>query len=645
MDLLTILGVALGLGLVIFVHELGHFAVAKWAGVKVERFSIGFGPVIAGFRRGETEYVLSLVPIGGYVKMLGEHPEERAEQKELDPRSFMAATVARRMGIISAGVIMNVLFAFVVFAVGYNLGVEYQPAEVSYVVPGSPAWKVGLAGGDDITSVNSFEDPRFRDLQRSVMFADADGPGVHLVGKHRDGEPFDLYVKPELGELKPNIGVLPPLSTTLSAGTPVVAGLPAAAATPPFQPADRVVAVEAEGEPPQQIKTYAQLQAAFSRWRDRKVTVRVERVGRSEPVSIEVEPNHFRTPRLRMQMGKIVAIQDESPAANALEVGDQIIEVNGNEVDPMRLPDVLFRQAGQQVTLRVKREQGQPDPLKVVVVPSQRPSWSEQPLMPNTPMVAPALGIAYEVLPVVLEVAPGSPAEKNENWPKNPDAYPVRLTSVQLVLPADVEDSGPGISSPLELSEDEQNWPYAFWLMQAYPRAEVKLVLSGREEAVTLPLEKDPTWFMPARGLVTEPLTRKHRTANLLAAARLGVYDTWDIITQVYLVLRGLLTGRISPKALAGPITIAVGAGSAAQRGFPELLVFLGLLSANLAVINFLPIPILDGGHMVFLIWEAIRGRPANERVMIAANYIGLFFIVSLMALVIYLDISRLTGN
>ncbi len=93
-NILTIAEVALGLGFVIFIHELGHFLLAKWNDVKVEKFSIGFGPTIYGFRRGETEYVLAWLPLGGFVKMLGEGLEE-SETKSTDPRAYPNKSVAR----------------------------------------------------------------------------------------------------------------------------------------------------------------------------------------------------------------------------------------------------------------------------------------------------------------------------------------------------------------------------------------------------------------------------------------------------------------------------------------------------------------------------------------------------------------------
>src|SRR6204780_4836028 len=114
--------IAVGLGFVIFIHELGHFLLAKWNGVKVEKFSIGFGATIFGFRRGETEYVLAAIPLGGFVKMLGEGPEDQ-ENKSTDPRAYPNKSVGARMAIISAGVIMNVLMGLACFVLAYGIGI------------------------------------------------------------------------------------------------------------------------------------------------------------------------------------------------------------------------------------------------------------------------------------------------------------------------------------------------------------------------------------------------------------------------------------------------------------------------------------------------------------------------------------------
>jgi regulator of sigma E protease len=120
-----------------------------------------------------------------------------------------------------------------------------------------------------------------------------------------------------------------------------------------------------------------------------------------------------------------------------------------------------------------------------------------------------------------------------------------------------------------------------------------------------------------------------------------GVERTVGFIQQIYLNLSSMLSGRVSAKSVGGPIEIASQAFTAAGEDFYLFLLFLGIISINLAVVNFLPIPVLDGGHMVFLVYEWVRGRPPSEAVRTIATYIGLALLLALMVFVFYLDISR----
>jgi regulator of sigma E protease len=162
-------------------------------------------------------------------------------------------------------------------------------------------------------------------------------------------------------------------------------------------------------------------------------------------------------------------------------------------------------------------------------------------------------------------------------------------------------------------------------------------------QEVTLTAQPDPSWpWDEQRGLLLLPDTRMQQASYLGEAMALGMQRTYRSIVQIYLNLRAMITGRVSVKTLGGPITIANVAYIYAQmESFYDFILFLGIISVNLAVINFLPIPVLDGGHMVFLVYEKLRGRPASEQVRIAATYVGLMLIVSLMIFVIYLDVKR----
>ncbi|MFO1518486.1 MAG: RIP metalloprotease RseP [bacterium] len=172
---MTILYFILGLGLLIFIHELGHFLVAKWAGIRVEKFSLGFGPKLIGFTRGETEYRVSILPLGGYVKMSGEDPEEGEIKPLDDPRSFAAQPLRKRVLVVAAGPIMNLLLALVLMPIVFMVGrmepvFLYQPPVVLGVKAKSPAQEIGLEKGDKILSIEQTATPTWDEaLQRILM--------------------------------------------------------------------------------------------------------------------------------------------------------------------------------------------------------------------------------------------------------------------------------------------------------------------------------------------------------------------------------------------------------------------------------------------------------------------------------------------
>src|SRR5215467_4377893 len=152
-----ILSVAFVLGVLVFVHEFGHYAVAKLCGVRVDVFSLGFGKRLWGFRRGETDYRISALPLGGYVKMAGENP---MEERTGDPGEFTSHPRWQRFLIAIAGPVMNILLAVVVLTFVYRFHHEFiaaakSPVDVISVAPGSPAEKAGIHRGDRITKVEN----------------------------------------------------------------------------------------------------------------------------------------------------------------------------------------------------------------------------------------------------------------------------------------------------------------------------------------------------------------------------------------------------------------------------------------------------------------------------------------------------------
>jgi len=211
------------LGILIFIHELGHFLVAKWMGVKVEKFSLGFGPKLFGRQIGETEYLVSAFPLGGYVKMFGEggfNEVEMIEQDDMlassDPapvetvtlsdadkaRSFSHKSIPQRMAIVFAGPLFNMLFAWLLLILLYMTGMPILKATVGDVFPNKPAALAGMQKGDLITAVNGQRVIQWEDFSaRMATVTDS----VTLTIS-RAGQPLTIQLKPQTGETKNMFG-------------------------------------------------------------------------------------------------------------------------------------------------------------------------------------------------------------------------------------------------------------------------------------------------------------------------------------------------------------------------------------------------------------------------------------------------------
>src|SRR5215475_7950323 len=196
-DFLTsLIAVVAVLGFMILIHEFGHFAVAKWLGVRVEQFAIGFGKRLWGFRRGETDYRINAIPLGGYVKMSGENP---MDQRTDDPREFLNHSRWHRYLIAIAGPAMNVLLAIVLLTTVYMVHFEYpaaydEPTVIGWVLKDSPAQKAGLQIGDRITRIDDVQNPSWKD----VDLKEALNPGQPLdIVIERNGQTIDKQIVPQ----------------------------------------------------------------------------------------------------------------------------------------------------------------------------------------------------------------------------------------------------------------------------------------------------------------------------------------------------------------------------------------------------------------------------------------------------------------
>jgi regulator of sigma E protease len=198
-----------------------------------------------------------------------------------------------------------------------------------------------------------------------------------------------------------------------------------------------------------------------------------------------------------------------------------------------------------------------------------------------------------------------------------------------------------------EIELDEGNeWPTVDHYAQlADPGTPVEITRhrDGQPATVTLTVNEMPGYFSETRGFIPVLAQARYQNDSMWLAFRNGFRQTVDDATRVLKFMRKLIVGELSVKQLGGPGTIAVVATSEASQGTSRLLLFLTLLSANLAIINFLPIPVLDGGHMVFLAYEGIFRRPVSERLQVGLSIAGMVFLIALMVTVIGLDIWRLT--
>jgi regulator of sigma E protease len=196
----TIIATIIVLGVLIFVHELGHFWAAKKSKVGVVTFSLGFGPKLFGKKVGETQYQVSLIPLGGYVKMIGEEAGEKIPP-ELLAKSFSGQRVGKRLGIVFAGPFFNFLFAWIAFAAIFMVGMPTLLPEVGEVTPGYPAYQAGLQKGDRILEVNGSPVKRWEDLA-TIIHDNMDRP--LLLKVEREGKTFQVSVTPQ-GTTEKNI--------------------------------------------------------------------------------------------------------------------------------------------------------------------------------------------------------------------------------------------------------------------------------------------------------------------------------------------------------------------------------------------------------------------------------------------------------
>lgn len=605
LELARALQVILGIGLVIFVHELGHYLAARWCGVRVETFSLGFGPRLLGMRIGPTDYQVALVPLGGFCRMAGE--ERRLDGLPPEPDELPAKSVGARFFIYSGGVLMNMLFGLVVFPILFQVGVPFTRPIVGETVPGGSAWRAGLPEGHEIVSVNGSKVFEFEHLFTEVALGDPRRATV-LTRDPRTGAEHAYELVPERDEAEgfSTIGVRPDIERAED-GTPLLrvrADSPAARAG--LRTGDGLVEV-LSGLPG--MSPAEQLSLLMSRSQALELSIRGA-TGELRSVSIqpELRPD-LQPPRVGIAppVNQVVALRRSAHVSGlSFEPEDRLLSVNGLAiVSAGDLTRALLAADGP-VRARVRRGAGELD--------LGGPSLSRAQAL----ALADDIALAADEDTTVVVVQPDEAAERAG----------LRTQDEVLAIDGVEVHVWQDVKRLVEQAGREQR-PAQFRVRR--PGAPDHLTFLVAPEARPI----------PDYGLSLRQAEYIYRSESFPAAMIFGVRYSWRFLEDSWLTLKRMLTRDVSPKNVGGIITISAVSYGLTEAGWIKFLFFLCLVSINLAFLNVLPIPVLDGGHLFFLIIEKLKGSPVSNRVLGTSQAVGVVLLLSLMVYVTYNDLVR----
>lgn len=534
-----ILAFVLLLGILVFVHELGHFLVARWCGVRVEVFSLGFGKKIWKTVRGDTTYCVSIVPLGGYVKMFGEQPGQDLPEEDKKV-SFTHKTVWQRIAIVLAGPLMNFFFAIFIFGIVAMVGLDYRGPVVGDIEPGTPAFEVGFRSGDRVLAVAGEKVTTFDQISKAMN--QAIGTTLSFEVQRQGGQPIEISSSIQ-GRENPNplsldstIGDVEGLTTMARAS---IIGLPEDSSLWALglrtgdlvtqindRPVTRWTEIEealAAADPAEPLEFHVERGEGSN-----KQSMTVTMAGTGHPIS----SSYLRIEKTDLYLDKVVP---DSPAQKAgLQAGDRLMTINGHTL-----------QRWEEVLERIKGYGGDG--------------------------------------PVNIEYRRGTE---------------LMVAEVTPLVTSQINAFG---------GEDKR-----------YTIGILPLVRLAMPEIVTI------------------------RTLNPLQALVTGVEQTWDFSVITVLSFVRLFQNKISPKTIGGVLSIGQVAGETMKMGMSKFLTMMAIISVNLFILNLLPIPVLDGGHLVFYGIEAIKGSPLSLKKMEMAQQVGMVLLMGLMAFALFNDVTRL---
>ena len=678
--------VIIAFSILIFIHELGHYCAALLVGVRPERFFVGFDIYGLGISREYRGcvYGIGLLPLGGYCKLTGQSDDPREQKhnasKGYKDYDYNAKPLWARALIISAGVIMNMIFGFLLLMYGYMQGVPTSPAVAGIVIDNTPAANADIRSGDEILEINGEPMPDFGKIKETFVM----NPGEEFIVKlKRNGKIIERRVMGNQGPDGLNqIGLMPAINTTISLD-PTELPFTATEYTT-LQNKDQIIAINGEKISPEVTGGY-KVYEAIEKNPGKKVRLTLQRDSETIDLTLPIlgTGNYDFGYRVAIEVRDVVT---GSPAEKSgLQPGDVItsIKVNGQDYPILSstsfisavtsqafLPvEVEYRSNGQKQTTTIKPvfmswnttiNSAEDSFLGVgvngttittVLTPDSPLSIGDEitaingkdikafksvkeavalsstaPITVNTTRkqglkISPAIsldtataqiGIIMEPQPKIHKVLKGSIAGK---------FLTPGCTITSIVLSPDLQETA---VTWLDRNQQPQE-PYIFKTPQNSLTASANANISG---------------YLPF-GL---SMTRiKQPVDSIGTAATMALHKSIDMSKTIYQLLHRLLVHDISTDAISGPIGILRIMKSAAEGddGFMKIISLLALLSINLAVVNLLPFPVLDGGHLVFIIYEWIRRRPPSEKFRMAAQYFGAICLFSLMIYVTLNDVIK----
>jgi regulator of sigma E protease len=667
-----------GVGLMIVVHEFGHFITAKLMDMNVTAFSIGFPPTLIGIKRtekgcrlrvlpalfkkedsqsadedlsdggrltfylgrgnkhGDTEYRIGLIPIfGGYVKVVGQEDVGIAKTSD-DPRSYVNKPVWQRFAFVVMGVVFNAILAVAMFMVIFGIGKELPPPIVGGIAPDSPAARAGLAVDDEIIEIggkSSYLD--FSDIAMAAVLSGR-SQKVAMKVRHEDGSigRYELAAEKLENGIR-QFGIMPPVSLNIMKNLAKEDADELFEQTG-FKPGDKVVAVNGI-----EVQSYWQLQQIVSNIFGPTITLKVERAGESNGKTGQVIELVEGTARLGINSSskkpaskfdfvniytmvprlKVVEVLDNGDLLKHrgwLEKGDVIVKIE-DIVDPNLRQFRQITEKFRDKSMPVEVVRTDANGVEKIVQLSVIPRYDEA-------LKKVVLGILIEpdfdraIVGDTVDIVDGP---KGLVIPKGAVITAVdgqKVSNFYDVMRIAVQNVGKDVKFDWAKDTAESG----------------SAVLSAQDWKALRPVRSSIS------NIPFEPLVRLYKAKNIIETVQMGYKKTWTFIVQSYLSIRRLVEGLVGPKELMGPVGIAaISYQIVSSYSILDFVYLLALLNVFVAALNILPMLPFDGGHALFLLIEKIKGSPVSEKIQNAFAMTGWVLVGCLFLYVTFNDILR----